>query len=287
MFMMDWVTGKEIAEKIADDLKKKILFSKQKLILKIFLVGDDPASQIYVKKKQEFCRQVGIETQVEKFTAEVSFNHLKKKLLLANQSKILTAILIQLPLPQKLSEKKVLALIDPKKDADCLHPKNFGLFCQYGFAQAPVLPATALAVMKILKKKKIKLSGCQVTIVGNSNIVGKPLAMMLSEAGATVVLCQKKTKNLAQHTLMADIVITATGVKGLIKKNMLKKGVGIIDIGITREGKKVFGDVDLKEIDDLEGWITPVPGGVGPVTVAVLAENVWKLSLKNQRGKIF
>lgn len=275
--MVKIIDGKKISQKIENSVRKELLFLNKKPKIKIFLVGDDPAGQIYVQKKQEFCQRIGIEVDVEKVAKEISQTDFLKRIFKANSDIEINAILVQLPLPNQLEEKEVLLALDPKKDVDCLHPENFGIFCQYGKNSARVLPATALAVMKIFEEFAINLEGKEVVVIGNSNIVGKPLSMMLSAENATVTLCQKKTQDLISHTIGADILITATGVKGLIKEQMIKKNAIIIDIGITREEGRIFGDVDFEKVSQKASWITPVPGGVGPITVAVLAENILKL----------
>lgn len=272
------IDGKEIAQKIENVVRKELLSFDKKPKIKIFLVGNDPASQVYVQKKQEFCQRVGIEVDVEKVAKEISQEDFLKRIYQANLDIEINAILIQLPLPKKLKEKEILLALDPKKDVDCLHPENFGIFCQYGKKGARVLPATALAVMKIFEEFAFDLEGKDIVMIGNSNIVGKPLSMMLSAENATVTLCQKKTQDLISYTSRADILITATGVRSLIKKDMIKEGAIIIDIGITREEGQIFGDVDFEKVSQKASWITPVPGGVGPITVAVLAENVLKLT---------
>lgn len=275
--MAEIIDGKKIAEKIEKEIEEKVGSLEKKPKLKIFLAGDDPASQIYVQKKKEFCQRVGILVEVENLEKAVSPEEFLEKIEKANFDQEITAILIQLPLPEGLEEKKILLALDPKKDVDCLSPENFGLFCQFGAAEAPVLPVTAWAVMKILKEMKIDLSGQEVVVVGNSFLVGKPLALLLSSSGATVTLCQEKTKDLGRHTRNADILITATGVRNLIKGEMVKKNAVVLDIGINREEGKIFGDVEFASVSLVAGWITPVPGGVGPVTVATLAENILKL----------
>ena len=279
--MAQLIDGKILADKILKDVKKRAAVSSGGFFLKIFLVGDDPASLVYVKKKQDFCHLAGIETEVERLDGGVEQTTLIEKIRLAGKEDRITGIMVQLPLPEGLKEKEVLSAIAKDKDVDCLHPENFGLFCQYGQTGARFLPATALAVMKIFEETGVDLSGKEAVVVGNSNIVGKPLAMLLSAEGATVALCQKTTQDLAWHTARADVLITATGQKNLIQGSMVKPGAVVIDIGITREQGRIFGDVEFESVQPVAGWLTPVPGGVGPVTVAVLAENVLKAGQKS------
>lgn len=281
--MAEMIDGRKIAQKIEEKLREKINSLNKKLKLKIFLAGEDSASQIYVQKKKDFCQRVGILAEVERLEENISQEEFLDRIKKANVDETITAILIQLPLPEKFAEKELLLALDPQKDVDCLHPENFGLFCQFGQAGARFLPATALAVTRVLEEIGTDLVGQEVVIVGNSNIVGKPLAMLLSSAGATVTLCQEKTKDLALHTKRADILITATGTKGLIKGEMVKKNAIVIDIGISRENGKIFGDVDFDSVSLRASWLTPVPGGVGPVTVAVLAENILRSEEKKRK----
>ena len=277
--------GKKIAEKIKKELRWKILNAKMKRRpkLAIFLIGDDFSSEVYVKNKERFCEEIGIETEKFLFRKDVAEKKILKKIRKLNKNKKVDAILVQLPLPKHLNTSKVLENIKPEKDVDSLHSQNFGYFCEYGKGRSDIPPVTTGAIMKILEEYEVSIEGREVVIIGNSNIVGKPTALALSEKGATVTICQDKTENLSSHTKRADILISATGQKNLVTANMVKQGAVVVDVGIcrnTQSKNKICGDIDFEKVEKKTLYITPVPGGVGPVTVAILAENVVKLAIK-------
>ncbi len=278
---MEILAGKKVADIIKYEIRKKITLSSRKPVLAIILVGDNPASKIYVEKKRESCEEVGIESIEVKLTGDISEEELLNEIEKLNQDVTVDAIMIQMPLPANISEKNILNAVAIKKDVECLNSYNFGKFSEYGKESVEVAPVTAMAVMKILEVYGIEIEGKNAVVVGNSNIVGKPIAMLLTDYGATVTVCHDKTKDVAIHTRWADILVVAVGKKHLIGKGMFKKDAIVIDVGINREGRKIFGDVDPEAARDVVCAITPVPGGVGPVTVAMLMKNTFELFSKN------
>ena len=266
--------GLKFAQEKEKKLKAAIEKRKLRLKLVVVLVGDDKASLVFIKKKKEAAERVGIEFELKEFPSDASeegiISFIKKK----NAEKEVAGIMVQLPLPSKFDESKVLRSIHPFKDVDCLHPKNLGLLM---IGKPIYYPATVRAVLEIITKGVNSVPihdrdffvGKEVVIVGASNLVGKPLAVVLSNLGATVTLCRSTCRDLARHTKLAEILITATGNQGLIKKEMVKKGVVVIDVG------ELKGDVE-EDVSSVASVITPVPGGVGPVTVVSLLENMIK-----------
>lgn len=281
--MAHLISGSEVSLQIQQELSHKIKsinFSRSPC-LAVILVGDDPASITYVSRKQKVCQKVGIHSilhVLDQNTHQDAVEHVIQQL---NTSDDVDGILLQLPLPKHLNTDFLLRLIDPKKDVDGLHPLNMGkllLGQSDGF-----IPCTPLGIVTLLDRYKIKTWGKRVVIVGRSNIVGKPLAALLSqknpevgEGNATVTLAHSKTEELDKVCAEADILIAAIGVKNFIKKHMVKPGATVIDVGINREGNHLLGDVDFKEVVKVAEFITPVPGGVGPMTIAMLLNNTWK-----------
>lgn len=253
---------------------------KKKPILAMILVGDDPASSIYVRRKGVFCAQAGIGSKTIKLPTKTSEKKLLGIIGKLNRSKNITAIMVQLPLPKQINKNKIIEAIDPRKDADCLHPLNFGRFVQNGEKYSVVAPATPLGIVKLLEEYRIKIEGKNAVVVGRSNIVGKPMAQFLLNRGATITICHRQTKNLARFTHEADILVVAVGKKNLIKASMVKKGAVVVDVGVNRVGKKLYGDVDFPNVSKKSSYITPVPGGVGPVTIAMLLWNTVELTKK-------
>lgn len=279
---MHAVDCKALAEKITDEIHNETKSMDRKPVLAMFLVGKDPSSEIYIHKKEEQCIRAGIESRKIILSENIIHRNLLAEIDKLNGNADIDAILIQLPLPKQIIEREALERIDPGKDVDCLHPLNFGLFCEYGSEEARVIPVTALAVMKILKECDAAIKGQDVVVVGSSNIAGKPIALMLVEKGATVTICHDKTKDLKRYTRKADILVVAAGKKHLVTKNMVKYGAIVIDVGINRENGIMRGDVDFDNVSEVASYVTPVPGGVGPITVATLLENVLRLSYRKQ-----
>lgn len=275
MILLD---GQKLADKIIKNIKKQVSKMKKKPVLAMILVGEDPASSIYVRRKSLFCEKSGIKSETLKLSADISENKLLAVIKRLNSNKNISAIMVQLPLPGHINKNKVIESIDPQKDADCLHPLNLGKFVQDGEEYSIVAPATPCGIVKLLEEYKIAIEGRHVVVVGRSNIVGKPAAQLLLNRGATVTICHRHTKNLAAFTRQADILVVAVGKKNLIKANMVKKGVVAVDVGVNREGKKIYGDIDFTGVSKKASYITPVPGGVGPITIAMLLWNTVRLA---------
>lgn len=278
---MKILDGAKFANKIILQLKKKVATMKRKPVLAMVLVGDDPASAIYVRRKGVFCEKAGIGSKTIILPAKASEKKLLGLIDKLNKDKKVSAIMVQLPLPKHIDKNKIIEAIDPKKDADCLHPLNFGRFAQEGEEYSVVAPATPLGIIKMLEEYKIPIAGKNAVVVGRSNIVGKPMAQFLLNRGATITVCHRQTKNLKSYTQKADILVVAVGKMNLIKADMVKKGVAVIDVGVNRaENKKIHGDVDFESVSKKSAYITPVPGGVGPMTIAMLLWNTVKLAKK-------
>jgi len=291
--------GKKLAEKIKFQVKEEIERLKKKKInikLTVILAGENPASQIYVKNKIKAAEEVGIISEVLRFENSVTEEILSYHISNLNENDDVDGILVQLPLPDTIEPFRILDQIDPLKDVDGFHPYNIGLL-QLG--RARLKPCTPTGIIELLKEYKIEIKGKEAVVVGRSDIVGKPMAIMLLQENATVTICHSKTENLKEVTSRADILIAAIGKPGFIKKDMVKKGAIVIDVGINtiknkddaikffskdplklqkfmEKGSALIGDVDLCDVFDKVSYITPVPGGVGPLTVAVLMSNCLK-----------
>ena len=263
--------GKKVRDEILDKIKDKITKENLQIKLAIILVGDNEASKIYIKNKEKYCKSVGI--AVEKYllpadALESEVINLIKKL---NNDESVTGIILQSPVPEGINFDKCSNLIDSKKDVDGFTAYNiYNLY----LGKKTILPCTVKGIIKLLEYYKIPISGSNVVIVGRGNIVGHPLSLALENMDATVTLAHSKTENLAQITKNADILISATGVKHLITKDMVKYGSTVIDVGVTRVDGKIYGDVDFENIKDIAQYITPNPGGVGPMTVAMIIDNL-------------
>ncbi|MFH0912042.1 MAG: bifunctional 5,10-methylenetetrahydrofolate dehydrogenase/5,10-methenyltetrahydrofolate cyclohydrolase [Patescibacteria group bacterium] len=240
--------------------------------LAVVMVGQHPASAVYVQNKQKFCQELGINFYLVEFPATATSADICNKIHLLNQDKKIHGIILQLPLPDKLSDPTgLLSEIDPRKDVDGLHPLNLGLLA---LGQEIFVPATPKGVLALLREYKIPLAGRKVVVVGFGPIAGMPLSLLLARAKSTVTIAQDKTKDLSIWLKSADIVISAAGQPGLIKGNMIKSGAVVVDVGITKRGKQWLGDVDFATVSKRAGYLTPVPGGVGPLTVSALIDNV-------------
>lgn len=250
--------------------------------LAVVLVGDDPASQVYVSNKIKGCGEVGIKSYEHRVPATISSGELKAVIDRLNADPHVHGILVQLPLPKHLSGEEVLSWIKPSKDADCLTTENLGKLWS---GRPLTMPCTPAGVMAILQHYKISLSGVEAVVIGRSHIVGRPMAHLLTDANATVTVCHSKTKNLSEHTRRADLVVVAAGQPEFLGAGDFKVGAIVIDVGIHRKdiggGKsKLCGDVRLKELESIIKAGTPVPGGVGPMTITMLLENTLKLARK-------
>lgn len=277
--MTNLIDGKKIAKEKQEQIKKELEQIKDKLSLAVIQVGNNSASTIYVNNKKKLCEKIGINFILKKYET-ISQKELEKEIEKLNKDKKITSILVQLPLPKELDEKSIINKIDPLKDVDGLTTKNIGkLFAE----EDGIIPCTALGVLEMLKTKKIKLEGKDITIIGRSKLVGLPLVGLMLKENATVTVCHSKTKKLKEKTKTADIIISAAGCKDLVKKDMIKENAIIIDVGINRVDNKIYGDVK-ENVKEKAKLITPVPGGVGPMTVTMLVNNVLKC-YKLQKNK--
>ncbi|RUM45424.1 MAG: bifunctional methylenetetrahydrofolate dehydrogenase/methenyltetrahydrofolate cyclohydrolase FolD [Desulfurobacterium sp.] len=271
--------GKELSKKIRGKLKEEVKELKEKVgrppALAVVLVGNDVASEIYVRNKIKACGEVGIRSIEKRLPADISQEELNRVVKELNEDDTVDGIIVQLPLPEHLSCRKVINYISPEKDVDGFHPVNAGK-CLLGLYDEGLMPCTPAGVMKFFEEYGIELQGKNAVMVGHSNIVGKPLANMLLNANATVSVCHIYTEDLAHYTRNADILCVATGVPYLIKADMVKEGAVVIDIGISRVNGKIVGDVDFERVKEKASAITPVPGGVGPMTITMLLFNTVK-----------
>ncbi len=274
---MEILDGRALSSEIKARCKEDVAKLKERGItpgLAVILVGDDPASHTYVAMKEKSCKEVGIYSIVHKMPEDISQDKILETIEMMNQNPNIDGILLQLPLPEHINTQKLLSAIDPQKDVDGFHPTNVGKLVLGLDAFAPCTP---LGVMELLKKYDIDPKGKDVCVVGASNIVGKPMMNLLLNANATVDICHIYTKDLAAHTRDADMVIVGVGKIGLITADMVKDGAIVIDIGINKtEDGKIVGDVAYEEVSKKCSYITPVPGGVGPMTIAMLMQNTVK-----------
>ncbi len=274
---MTLIDGKATSQKIKDEIKNEVIKLKQKGItptLAVILVGDDPASQTYVASKQKACLACQMGSVMHKLSANTTQQELISLIDVLNADDSIDGILVQLPLPKHINTNEILRKIDPKKDVDGFCAQNMGALVSGldGF-----VPCTPLGIMELLKQYNINPQGLNALVIGRSNIVGKPMAALLLNAGATVTIAHSKTKNLADLSKNADLIIAAIGKANFIKPEIVKKGAIIIDVGINRlENGKLVGDCDFENLKDKCDFITPVPGGVGPMTIAMLLSNTLK-----------
>lgn len=274
------INGKEIAQDFLDEIKLKIenLGSKRRPSLAFILIGEHPASHLYVKLKVKACEKVGIQTKGFNFDSEVPQKEILDLLANLNQDPNVDGILVQMPLPPHIENQQIIEAIDPKKDVDGFHPLNIGRLL---LGLNPYfIPCTPLGIHKMLIKSGINIAHKHVVIMGRSNIVGKPLAALLiqkeKQANATVTLAHSHTQDLPKVTSTADILVAAMGSAHFVKSNMVKKGAVVIDVGINRLHGKLVGDVDFEDVKHITTCISPVPGGVGPMTIAMLLSNTFK-----------
>lgn len=265
------INGKELSEKIKEELKNEIKTYMIKPCLAVIQIGNDPASEVYIRAKEKACNEVGIYFKHIKFEETVREIEVINKILELNNDEYVNGILLQLPLPEKFNAEKLINYIARNKDVDGLTDINVGKLVN---KKKCLVSCTPLGIMELLKEYNIDLNGKNVVIVGRSNLVGKPLISLLLNNDATVTICHSKTINLKEYTSRADILIVAVGHKHLITEDMVKEGATVIDVGINREDGKLYGDVDFDKVKDKVAYITPVPGGVGPMTVAMLLKNV-------------
>ena len=270
--------GKKLRDKIFEDLKEKIDKMEKKPTLAVILVGENPASQIYVRNKKKTAEKLGINSLSIEYPADISEKELVAKIEELNNDKNVTAILVQLPLPKHINKNKVIDAILPQKDVDGLTPYNLGKL--FSGEKPYVYPCTPKGILLLLDEYNIELDGKNIVVIGRSNLVGKPVAQMLLNRNATVTMCHSHTKNLSEITKTADIVVSAVG-KNVIGEKMLKSNCVVIDVGIFRdENGKISGDVDFENVSKVTAYISPVPGGVGPMTIASLMLNTVELAEK-------
>jgi methylenetetrahydrofolate dehydrogenase (NADP+)/methenyltetrahydrofolate cyclohydrolase len=271
--------GKEVAASIREKLKAKveqiIASGRRKPGLSVVLIGDNPASAVYVKNKIKACGDVGIESTLQHFKADVSEKEVLDCIQQLNDSAAVDGILVQLPLPPHLNTQKVLHAVKPDKDVDGLHPHNLGLLLE---GRPGLRPCTPSGVMVMLEHYGVPLDGCRAVVIGRSNLVGKPLALMLIEKHATVTVCHSKTKELEKVCRDADLVIAAVGREQMVRASWIKPRAVVVDVGInkqtTADGQsQLVGDVDFEDVSKVASLVTPVPGGVGPMTIAMLLSN--------------
>jgi methylenetetrahydrofolate dehydrogenase (NADP+) / methenyltetrahydrofolate cyclohydrolase len=263
--------GRALAARIREELQADVAeFGDVRLAT--VLVGDDPASQIYIRLKHKHADEVGIQALDKRLPQETSEEELLELVRELNEDDSVDGILVQTPLPPQIDEARVMRALDPMKDVDGLHPFNAG---QLFLGFETLVGATPIGVMRLLGEYKIPIAGARAVVVGRSVIVGRPLALLLLHANATVTICHSRTDDLARHTLDADILVAAVGYLGLITADMVKTGAAVVDVGMNRTEEGLFGDVD-PGVADVAGFLTPVPGGVGPMTIACMLENALK-----------
>tara|TARA_Y100000590_G_scaffold327179_1_gene371438 strand:+ start:333 stop:1178 length:846 start_codon:yes stop_codon:yes gene_type:complete len=268
------IDGKKIAAELREELKEKIINLKslhnKTPGLTVILVGEDPASKIYVKNKEKFAKEVGINSEVIRYPANIKEDELLSKIKELNKNGKVSGILVQLPLPKQINKRKVIETIDHRKDVDGFHPVNVGNLSS-GYDSS--IPCTPLGCSLLLKKVEKNLSGKHAVVIGRSNLNGKPMTQLLLKENCTVTITHSKTKDLKAECLKADIIIAAVGIPKLVKEDWVKKGSIVIDVGINKTDSGIVGDVDFEKVSKVTKAITPVPGGVGPMTIACLLNN--------------
>ncbi len=267
---MQIIDGTEVSKKIKEKIKEEVKKLDLKPGLAVVLVGEDAASEVYVRKKHEACLDIGFNSLQHKLPEETSEEEVLKIVNNLNKDNEVHGILVQLPLPKHINKKTIINSINPEKDVDGFTPMNMGKLLARDTCFKPCTPS---GIMKLLSYYDINLDGKEVIVLGRSIIVGKPMANMIMNTGGTVTVCHSKTKDIKLHTLRADIIISAVGKKDLITADMVKEGVVIIDVGMNKVDGKLHGDADFENLKDKCSFITPVPGGVGPMTIACLLEN--------------
>lgn len=278
--------GKALSLKLKEQMKQRIAQLKQQGInpkLVVVLVGDNSASQVYVRNKHKSCGEVGIESEVITMPEQTTQQELLEVVERLNQDETVDGILVQLPLPKQIDEKTVLRSILPEKDVDGFHPVNVGLL---SIGDECFAPATPSGIIAMFQEYGIDIAGKNCVVIGRSNIVGKPMAALLLKNNATVTICHSKTEDLASYTRRADVVIVATGRRHTLTAEMVKEGAVVVDVGMNRnEQSKLCGDVDYEEVKEKASFITPVPGGVGPMTITELLENTIQAAQRHHRAE--
>ncbi|MBU5451339.1 bifunctional methylenetetrahydrofolate dehydrogenase/methenyltetrahydrofolate cyclohydrolase FolD [Acetivibrio sp. MSJd-27] len=280
---MKIIDGKAVSAKVRQEIKKEVGNLKDKGLtpgLAVVIVGQDPASRVYVNNKKKACLELGMYSEEYALPEETTQEELLRLVQKLNAKEDIHGILVQLPLPKHLDEKTVINNIDPKKDVDAFHPVNVGkiMIGDYDY-----LPCTPAGIMELLKDTGIDLIGKECVVIGRSNIVGKPMAMLLLHQNATVTICHSKTRNLKEIVKRADVVVAAVGRANFVTADMVKEGAVVIDVGMNRlENGKLCGDVNFDEVSKIAGFITPVPGGVGPMTITTLMKNTLTAAQKQR-----
>lgn len=281
---MEILSGRKASKALKEKLKLDIDHAKKKYdkspCLAVILVGNNQASLSYIRGKEKACNLVGIEYKLYHLDENISQKALEDIIVSINQDIQIDGMILQLPIPKHLDENRLIDLIDRDKDADGFHVVNQGYLYQ---KKPTTYPATPKGILKLLDFYDIDVQGMNATVVGRSNIVGFPVARMLMDRGATITVCHSKTRDLSEHTKNADIIILAAGRANLLNKDMVKPGVIVIDVGTNRVNGKLAGDADFESLNTLNGKITPVPGGVGPMTIFGLLENTFELYLSHQK----
>lgn len=279
------IDGKQVAARCREELKQQVAALRARGIipgLAVILVGEDPASQVYVRNKHRACEELGIHSEQYTLSADTDRQTLLDLIMELNGREEIDGILVQLPLPGHLDEKEILSAIDPAKDVDSFHPQNVGrlVIGDYFFA-----PCTPSGILTLIDSAGVDLTGKECVVIGRSNIVGKPMALMLLHRNATVTVCHSKTRDLPSVTRRADVLISAVGKAGFVTADMVKPGAVVIDVGMNRnQAGKLCGDVDFESVSRVAGYLTPVPGGVGPMTITMLLRST-VLSAQNRRKK--
>jgi len=276
------IDGKKVSAEVRVCLAKEVKELKEKTGrvpgLATVLVGDDPASAVYVRNKNKICRELGFKSFEQKLSLDTSEAKLLKLIKELNSNNDIHGILVQLPLPNQIDSEKILQAIDPNKDVDGFHPINVGKLV---VGNALLTPCTPSGIIKLLDHYEIDISGKHAVVLGRSNIVGKPVSMLLLQRNATITICHSRTKNLEEITRSADILVAAIGRANFVTENMVRKGAIVIDVGINRVDGKLTGDINFEPVSKKASYITPVPGGVGPMTIALLMENTLKAFKKS------
>ncbi|MCX5702356.1 MAG: bifunctional 5,10-methylenetetrahydrofolate dehydrogenase/5,10-methenyltetrahydrofolate cyclohydrolase [Candidatus Omnitrophica bacterium] len=272
--MAKLLEGKPLAEKIKEEIRKEVSTLEKKPVLASIQVGENAPAEAYVKSQRKTAENLGIEYQLHRLNQETTETELIQFVQELNSDKAVNGIIIQLPLPSQIDYKKISQFILPEKDVEGMHPANMG---KITFGKAKILPCTPAAVMELLKETQVDLYGKEVVVVGHSEIVGKPLSLLLLDKFATVTVCHigtSKAGKLEEHVRKAEVLIVAVGKAGLIKGEWIKAGAIVIDVGINRVADKIVGDVEFEAAEKRASYITPVPGGVGPLTVTMLMRNL-------------
>ena len=274
------IDGKALAAQVKERVREEAAKLPRKPGLAVILVGENPASQVYVNGKEKDCTECGIQSFSHRLPADTSQEELLALVRELNEDRLVDGILCQLPLPKGLDEDAVINAIAPDKDVDCFHPFNVG---RMSIGEPVFLPCTPAGVMEMLRAYAVPVKGKNCVVLGRSNIVGKPMAMLLTQADGTVTVCHSKTEHLEEFTRQADILVSAIGKTGFVTADMVKDGAVVIDVAMNRdENGKLSGDVDFAAVEPKASYITPVPGGVGPMTRAMLMENILTASKQHQ-----